>query len=1062
MLKRIVSTFVKYPFYGKLVIITLILLGVISYSSLNKATFPIVESRTITVTVSYPGATPEQMEEGVTTVIEEEIRGIPGIKEFESQSLENSATITIEGQSNYDIDELYTDVKNSVDGISNMPTNAEQPIVSKNRRTDLAMFLSLTSNNDDLMALHNQTNRIEEDLLASGFISQISVTGFPNTIEMAIEIDETQLERYGLTFEQIQSAIANNNIDIHGGTIRNPREELLVVSRNRSVDASKIANIVVITHPDGRLIRLGDVATVNRQFEESPNVSYVEGERNVTIQIQKLANEDLEEISNYVNDYIEEFNTNHDDYELTVMQDFLQVINNQLSILASNGLMGILLVFISLSLLLNYRLSLWVAWGIPASFLGMFIVGYLAGITINMISLFGMILIIGILVDDGIVIGENIFTHYERGKSPERAAVDGTMEILPAVFTSISTTIIAFIPLIFITGTMEMMKEMAIVVVAALGFSLVEGMFVLPGHLISGNALQDIKKKSLYGRFRDKCEKYITWVREQLYLPLLKRSLNLKSITLAITLSVFMITGGLIWGGYIPMTFFPSPPSDSFTIDLALKPGVNEEITQEKLFEVERAVWEANQKFMESNPQDTISYVDLTQVTVGSAFTGTESGTHAGNIRVFLNDDMSETSVRDGDIKNRISEIVGEIPEAYKFGVGASNQFGAPVEISLFGRDAKQLESASSDLKRELRKMSALYNVLDNSQLGSQEIRISLKPQAYNLGFNYNSLMQQVRSAYFGALAQRIQDGRDELWVYVRYPESNRKTLGQLETMQVKSEQGSFPLNEVANLEKGRSLNRINHYNGRREIRVEAYLRNSEDAVPPILDYIDKQIMPDIMENYPDVTYMHQGQSRESGEEVSHMAFYFGVAFLVIVLIIMLYFRSAMQGIIILIMIPFGAIGAVWGHGIHQEPLSLMSLWGLIALSGTIINDAIIYLAKYNQNLQEGQPLMEAIFDAARNRFRPLLLTTVTTTIGLSPLILESSGDAKMLVPMAIALAYGIFFGTFFILMLLPHVILLINRVRLFIQKMKGNTEATAESIEPAVINYKIEQQTDV
>lgn len=1059
MLKRIITSFVKYPFYGKLVMLVLVLLGGISMLSLNKATLPITESRSITISVSYPGASPEQMEEGVTTVIEEAIRGIPGIKDFESQSRENSTSVTIEGQTNYDIDELYLDVKNAVDGVSNLPTNAERPIISKGRRSDMAMFLSLTSKNNDLMALHEQALRIEDDLLASGSISQISVSGLPRTIEIAIEIDETQLKRYGLTFQQIQSAVSSNNIDTHGGTIRNPREELLVLARNRSVDESEIAQIPVAANPDGRVIRLSDIATVKRQFAESPNMSYVEGERNVTIMIRKLEHEDMDEISAYVNQYAKEYNSTHDDYELTVIMDFLNMIDNQLSILVENGIMGIILVILSLSLLLNYRLSFWVAWGIPASFLGMFIVASMIGMTINMISLFGMILIIGILVDDGIVIGENIFTHYEMGKTPIQAAVDGTLEILPAVFTSVSTTIIAFIPILFIVGGMEFMSAMGIVVIAALSFSLIEGMFVLPGHLISGNALQKINEKSIYGRFRNGSDRFITWVRENIYIPALKLTFRFKTITLSVAVSLFVITGGLLLGGYIPMTFFPSPPSDMFSIDLALKPGTNQEITKEKLFEIEEAVWEANKKIMAEHPKDTISYVSRTQVTVGSAFSGSESGTHSGGIRVFLHDNISETSVTDQDIKNRVSRIVGEIPEAYKFGVGASNRFGAPVAISLFSNDLEQLDNARTELKRELTKMSSLYNILDNSQLGSQEIRIALKPLAYTLGLDYSSVMQQVRSAYFGSLAQRIQDGRDELWLYVRYPRSNRQTMGQLETMRIETAQGSYPLNEIANLEKGRSLNKINHFNGQREVRVEAYLRDSQKAVPPILKYVDETIMPSIIAQYPGVTFMHQGQSRESGEEILNLVLYFGIAFLVIILIIMLYFQSASQGITILLMIPFGIVGAIWGHGIHGEQVSLVSLWGIIALSGTIINDAIIFTAKYNQNLKAGQTIMDAIFDAARNRFRPILLTTVTTTVGLMPMILEGSGDAKMLVPMAIALAYGIFFGTLFILMLLPHVILVFNRIRVAIQKLKGYKGFSLESVEPAVINQKIEQQ---
>ena len=499
-MKKIVSIFVKYPFYGKIIIIILLLLGGLAMMNMKKATFPIVESQNITIMVSYPGASPEQIDEGITSVVEDAIRGIPGIKEFTSVSQENVSMITITILSNYDIDELLIEIKNTVDGISNFPTNAEKPIVTKVKNMDMAMFISLEANTDDFIELNEIANRIEDDFLATGFITQINIFGFPNKMEISVEIDETQLQRYGLSFTEIQNAIASNNNDISGGTIKNEREEMIVISRYRSADPEDIKNIVIKAGANGDLITVGDVATVTLQFEESPGASYINGNKGVTFFIQKLKNEDLQQISNYLNEYIVDYNKKNTNSELNILMDFHDLVDNQLSILLNNGFLGVILVVLLLSLLLNIRLSLWVAWGIPASFLGMFIVGSLAGITINIISLFGMILIIGILVDDGIVVGENIFTHFEMGKSPRRAAIDGTMEVLPAVFTSITTTMIAFLPLFFIEGNMQMLYEMGFVVIVALAFSLLEGMFVLPGHLASKKVLKPINKKSVYGK----------------------------------------------------------------------------------------------------------------------------------------------------------------------------------------------------------------------------------------------------------------------------------------------------------------------------------------------------------------------------------------------------------------------------------------------------------------------------------------------------------------------------------------------------------------------------------
>ena len=1055
-MKKVLSAFVKYPFYGKIVIVILLLVGGISLMNLKKATFPITESRVITISVSYPGATPKQMEEGVTSLIEEGIRGIPGIKEFSSQSSENFALVTVTGLTGYDVDELLTEIKNAVDGISNFPAAAERPIVSKNRNMDMAAFISLSMEGDDLLKLNAAANRIEDDFLASGLISQVSIFGIPSRMEISVEIDETQLRRYGLTFSEIQNAISSNNLDVQGGTIRNPREEVIVLSRNRSTDPEDIENIVVRAGQNGQMIRVGDVAEVILQFEESPNESYVEGRRNVTIMVQKLKTEDLQDISVFIKGYIVDYNAKYEDREMAVMMDFMRLIDNQLSILIGNGALGVFLVVLMLSLLLNWRLSLWVAWGIPAAFLGMFIVANLAGITLNIISLFGMILIIGILVDDGIVIGENIFTHHEMGKSPRWAAIDGTLEVLPAVITSLATTMIAFMPLFFIEGNLEMMYEMAFVVVFALLFSLFEGIFVLPGHLSHG-ALKPVNPKSFYGRIRGTAERFIIWLRDKAYLPALNWTLKFKSITLAAVISFFLITVGLFAGGIIPFTFFPSPPSTMFSIDLAMKPGTNKEITLEKLNWLDEVIWEVNEALMDENPGDEMSYVSKTQVNIGSAFDGVESGSGAGSIRVFLDEKISETQVSDRQIQRLIAQKAGPMKDAYKFAVGASNRFGAPVSISLLGYDMDELEQAKEEFKAELAKMPALYNIVDNSQLGSQEIRIELKQEAYTLGLTQASLMTQVRSAYYGALSQRMQEGKNEIWVYVRYPLDNRQNVGQLENMMINTSQGQYPLYQLADLETERSLNKINRFNGRREVRVDAYLLNADDPVPPILASIEENILPGILASHPDINYMHQGQQKDSNEEMSSMVKYFGVAFLVIILIVMIYFKSFSQGLIVLAMIPFGIMGAIWGHGIHGQAFSMMSLWGVVALTGTIINDAIVFMSKFNQNMKNDMLLKEAVTEAGRKRFRAILLTTLTTTAGLMPLILESSADAAFIVPMAISLAYGILFGTLFILFILPHLILLVNQVKVHMKWIRTGQKPEPEMVEVAVLNQQIE-----
>ena len=479
-MKKVLTQFVKFPFYGEMFILTIILLGVISLQKMKKSTMPLVESKQVTVSVSYPGATPKEMDEGVTILIENSIRGVVGIKEYSSSSRENSATVSITSLNGYNMDELLSDVKNAVDGISNFPSAAERPIIAKGRSMDLAMFVSLFSKNDEnILLLNSMANRIEDDWLASGLMSKITINGVPSNLELVVEVNETQLRRYDLTLAQVKNAISDNNLDYSGGTVRNPREQIKVIARKKSILPDDIKNIIIKGNDAGGVVRIGDIASVKMQVPEDSSIGYIDKKPAVTFMVSRLSNEDLESISKYVNKYVEDFNKKNVDYQLDIKMDFLERIDGQLDILTTNGLIGIGLVILMLTLLLDFRLSLWVAWGIPSAFLGLFIVAQIHGTTLNMISLFGMILIIGILVDDGVVIGENIFTHFQRGKSPRLAAIDGTMEVLPAVFTSVLTTIIAFVPLLFIEGHMEMIYDMGYVVIVCLVFSLIEGYFCL-------------------------------------------------------------------------------------------------------------------------------------------------------------------------------------------------------------------------------------------------------------------------------------------------------------------------------------------------------------------------------------------------------------------------------------------------------------------------------------------------------------------------------------------------------------------------------------------------------
>ncbi len=1051
MIKKIVTAFIKYPFYANLVIAVLLLAGGFSLMNMKKSFFPDRSTTDIVVSVVYPGASPKEMEEGVTMRIEEATRGIVGIKWVTSTSSENFANITITTTGDYDIDETLMEVKNAVDGITSLPVDAERPIVFKVRNRTNALFMSLVGD-VDLLTLKKHSDEIELDLYNSGIMSQFSVSGYP-ALEISVEASEEELLRHNLTFSDLSRAIALNNRDISAGMIRSDVEEILIRSRAKEYDPNKIADIILRADANGRFLRIRDVAEVKMKFADVSSGAYMNGKQSISFRVFKLSEEDLSEISAFLKEYISEFNDKHDNVKLEVTYDYLDMLGDRLNLLFRNGGVGLLLVLISLGLFLNLRLSLWVAWGIPASFLGMFVVASLYGITINMISLFGMILVVGILVDDGIVIAENIYTHYERGKSARRAAIDGTMEVLPAVTTSVVTTMIAFAPLMFLQGRMEMMFEMAFVVIFSLLFSLVEAFFVLPAHVGSSWVLRKSDKKSRWMNVRRSLDKVMDFMKYTLYAPTLRFVIKWKYIILITPLALIMITVGLFQGGQIKSTFFPAIPFDFFNVNIAFTPGSGEKQTYEYLQRFEDVMWELNEEIKEdyAYPEGVLNY---TFISLGNAFNGKETGAHSGNIFVLLRN-LEDAPLSSFEIVELLREKIGPVNEAEKFTVEGMATFGTPISISLLGKDLDELQLAKDFMIREMNNITILKDINDNNAIGKREVQLELKPKAYFLGLNHNDISNQVREGFYGGQAQRLQIGKDEVRVWVRYPKEDRLNLGQMESMKIRTPMGDFPLSELADYEIRRGPVNIQHYNMSREVRIDANLVDPYAPVPPIIEEIKTKIVPRMQKMYPGIEVEYQGQKRDSDEAIGDLQKYFGIAFMIIIIIIMIHFRSFTQGSIILLMIPLGWLGAVWGHGIEGYPISMLSAWGMVALSGVIINDAVVFLSRYNSLLKEGRKVIDAVYEAGLSRFRAIILTTITTTLGLYPIIMEGSFQAQFLIPMAIALAYGVMIGTAFILILLPVLILILNDLRRFFYKLwTGNTK-TAEELEPANIHAR-------
>ena len=993
--------------------------GLLSLFTMHRSFFPELDPNRIYVNVAYPGASPEEIEEGITTRIEEALVGLEGIKETSSTSSENLSKVNIEAFEGTDLNELLQEVKNAIDGINSMPLGAERPIVYSQKTRGMGGmggtvgFVSLHGP-DDLKQLKTVADKIEQDMLSSKKLSQIEVIGYPPQI-IAIDVRENDLLRYGISFEQIASIVRSSNLDISGGSIKSNKEELYIRSMSKSTDPDVIKNYIIRALPDGQLIRLKDVADVNFEFSDIPLKGYVNGERSITFLIKKLGSEDIKSISNYIKGYVSEFNKEENGFEMQTLFMFSDMLDQRIDMLTSNLFLGLILVCIVLGFFLSLRLSLWVAFGIPFSMIGMFALGALYGMTINMISLFGMILVVGILVDDGIVIAENIYSHFERGKSPMRAALDGTMEVLPSVFTSVLTTIVAFGFLLFVGGDMAMMEEMAFSVIGCLIFSLVEAFLILPAHLSHKHTLEASKNQN-YKSIRAKINKGIERLRNG-YEKLVSHCTRWYRITVFGPMIFIVIIIGLTISGIIQTAFYPNIPFDNVGIDIAFKPGDREDQTENFLWYLDSIVSDYGIELKETYGDTIITYNSLN---LGSTERIGERGSHCGSIRVSVkeNDHISTLEIS-ATLKDRIHK--DSLSKLEKFSIGGETPFGKDISLSLQSEDGEQLNLATKWLLSNIKAIPDVKDINDNAGLGLREIHLTLKPKAFMLGLNESAILGQIRQGFFGQEIQRVIIGRDEVKLWTRYPLQDRNSIGDLEDSRIKIANGQeFSLNDLADYEIKRGKVSIRHINGKQEVRVFGSLYNGELSSVINAD-IKREYLDHIHEYFPKVDYKIKGQAERAADSAVRLMVAFTLGVFLILVILSLNFSSFYQARLIMMVIPVGIVSAILGHGIVGIPFSMFSFWGIIALVGILVNDAVVMLDQYNRNLKKGMNPKDAGIAAGKSRFRPIILTSLTTVAGLFPLIyLETSFQAQFLIPMAVSVAYGVLFGTLILLFFFP------------------------------------------
>ena len=1062
-MKKIISYFIKYPVAVNVMILAFLAFGTIGALSMKSSFFPLVDSQLIRINLTYPGASPAEMEEGVVLKIEDNLKGIVGVDRVTSVSRENSAAVSVEVEKGVNIDVVLSDVKNAVDRVPSFPSGMEPPVIAKVENIRPTISFTVSGAHVSLKSLKQYARSIENDIRGIDGISQVALSGFPDE-EIEIAVRENDLRAYNLSFTEVSDALRKSNLLITGGNIKTAEEDYLIRANNRSYYGIELQNLIVRTQVNGTVIRLKDIAAVKDIWSENPDRLFYNGNLAINITVSNTNNEDLISSADKIKDYIYEYNQKQQNIQLNVSSDSSTTLNDRTWLLIENGIVGILLVLFFLALFLNVRLAIWVAFGLPIAFFGMFIFAAQFGVTINVLSLFGMIIVIGILVDDGIVIGENIYHHYyDLGKSKVQAAIDGTMEVIPPIISAILTTIIAFSTFFFLDGRIgSFFGEVSTIVLLTLSVSLIEALIILPAHIAHSKALDRkrlesgaLKKTNKLDAFFTKinmaADKGLSKFRDTYYVPFLEFSLKNKFFIFCIPVAILIFSKLAVDGGIVRTAFFPRIASDRVQINLTMPQGTNDKITDSIISAIEEKVWLVNATYTAKQTGN----VQVVENVIRRVGPGSANATLTVNLLPGEARDFSSP-----EITNAISEKVGKVygVESLVFGSGG-NFGGSPVAVSLLGNNIDELKAAKQELKTALENNPLLKDVTDNDPAGIKEVRIKLKENAYVLGLNLQTVMTQVRYGFFGLQAQRFQRGQDEIKVWVRYDKKDRSSIKDLDDMRIIAPNGTrIPFSEIANYTIQRGDIAINHLEGKREIQISADLKKLKGSATEILADIKNVIMPEIISKYSSVTPSYEGQNRERNKTTDSVGSVALIILGLIYVVIAFTFRSYSQPILLIIMIPFSMIGVVWGHFVHDFAIGILSFLGIIALIGIMVNDGLVLIGKFNNYLKEGMKYDDALIAAGKSRFRAIFLTSLTTVAGLAPLIFEKSRQAQFLIPMAISIAYGIAIATVLTLVILPLLLSSSNWFKVKIKWLRTGNEITKEEVERAVIESKYDE----
>lgn len=1061
-MKALIYWFTRNHVAANFLMVIILMAGTGTWFRLKKEIFPETAIDAVTISVPYPNATPAEVEKGVILPIEEAIEGIDGIKRTTSTSTQNVGAVTVEVETGFDVREVMSDVKTEVDAITNLAEDTEEPILQELVLKGRVLQVAVSADTDE-RTLREMADRVKDELLVYDYVppawpgplvalqrilgragpfgvSQVVVNG-TRPYEIGIEVSEQTLRELGLTFDQVANAVRASSLDLPGGSVKTEGGEFLIRTEARRYSADEFGEITVVTRPDGSALKLRDIATVKDGFEEVDLDVRFDGRPALLIDVFRLGEEDTLTIAEAVKSFIAERAPEilPAGVRTEVWADDSLYLRGRLDLLSRNLALGLGLVLLVLALFLRPSLALLVTIGIPVSFAGAVLLMPATGISINMISLFAFILVLGIVVDDAIVVAENVYRRMRAGEHPRTAAPEGTHEVGVVVIFGVLTTIVAFTPMLGLSGVSgKIWPNIPWIVIPVLLFSLVQSKLILPAHLamlkpsVPGAAHRGIF--ALQQSVAHGLERFV----EAVYRPVLKRVLHARYITLSAFVAIFIASVSVVGAGWIKFQFFPEVEADVIVAQVELPAGVPYADTSEAVHRMEESLLllgrELEAEHAKPILRHSVSAIGQQPFITGfEQIFGAPTATHLGEVTVELIPAVERPGISGAEVASRWRELTGAVPGAVSLTFqtqGAAS--GNAIDLEVTGSDNEEIEGAAAMITEALVGYAGVIDISASNRAGKRELKLGITPRGEALGLRLADVARQVRQGFYGEEVQRLQRGKDEVKVFVRYPRAERETLASLAGIKIRTTAGDeVPFSEVATAAYGRSYESIRHADGRRAINVTADVdklvgTNANEVVASLA----AEVFPEVRERYPGVSIRFQGEQRDQVQSVQELSRGFILALVVMYVLMAIPLKSYFQPLIVMSVIPFGMIGAIFGHVVMGMSLSIMSMCGIVALAGVVVNDSLVLVDYVNREVARGHTMVDAAWHAGVVRFRPILLTSLTTFAGLTPMLLETDLQARFLIPMAVSLGFGILFATGITLLLVPCVYLIMGDVK--------------------------------